>query len=81
MVRILGQRSLRIIYFNYGKSELDNDIQLSVELARAIGHSTLTTISEEMFEYLISHRNKQIVVQLVESLQRHDEYLRLFWSE
>ena len=72
MVRILGQRTLPILYNRLGERRIDQDVQLSIEMARTIAHSSLASLQEEILEYLLFHENELVRVQTIESLGMHD---------
>jgi cyclophilin family peptidyl-prolyl cis-trans isomerase len=73
MVRILGQRTLPIVYHRLGEDMINDNIQLAIEMARAIRHSTLPTVQDEILDYLFTHRNDLVRIELLESLSAHGD--------
>jgi len=73
MVRILGQRTLPIVYHRLGEDIINQNIQLGVEMARVIRHSSLSTVQDEILDYLFTHRNSLVRVELLESLSAHED--------
>ena len=72
MVRILGQRTLPILYNRLGEWRINQDVQLSIEMARALAHSSLASLQDEILEYLLFHENKLVREQTLESLGMHE---------
>jgi len=72
MVRILGQRTLPILYNQLGERRINKDMQLSIEMARTVAHSSLASLQEEIQNYLLFHENELVREQTLESLNSHD---------